>query len=107
KEYNDYYYQVLTRPPWADYTLEWKGKYYWGNIPSGAVSGGPGIYVGRYRRRRRYYVPGKVVPKHWAMFYGYNGKEYHVNRRYEVLVKKDRKISHYDLTNVKYDFTKA
>ncbi|PIK56663.1 putative natterin-3-like [Apostichopus japonicus] len=61
----------------------------------------------RYKRSGRYYLPGKVIPKHWSMFYGYNGKEYQVRWPYEVLVKKTRKILHYELTNVEYDFSQA
>lgn len=106
RENNDYYYQVLTSPPWALYKLQWKGSYSKGSVPSGAVSVGSGVYVGRYKRGSGK-IPGKVVKKHNTFFYGYNGKEIDERKNYEVLVATSRYISYYELTDVQYDLTKA
>ncbi|XP_071819980.1 natterin-3-like [Apostichopus japonicus] len=106
KENSDYYYSVLVAPPWALYTFQWKTGYDKGNVPSGAVRVDSGIYVGRHKRDG-YYIPGKVVSKHKALFYGYNGKEYDVRKNYDVLVKVPRGVKKYELYDVTYDLANA
>ncbi|WP_187787878.1 DM9 repeat-containing protein [Salmonella sp. S146_54837] len=106
KEYVDTYYYVLTSPPWATYTLEWKRSFSKGYVPSLAVRIGSGTYVGRYKREGKY-IPGKVVTKLKALFYGYSGKEYDVRKGYEVLVMNHRRVTSYKLKNVVYDYSRA
>ncbi|KAJ8019529.1 Natterin-3 [Holothuria leucospilota] len=106
KEYSESYYSVLIHPPWATYTLHWETGHSKGSVPSGAVRVGSGIYVGRYKRDGEY-IPGKIVSKHKALFYGYKGKEYDVRKGYESLVMTPRPISYYEIYDVIYDLESA
>lgn len=97
-------YFVLTVPPWEEYTLAWSStEYESGNVPGNAVRVAFGIYVGRYNSNS-YTIPGKIVQRHNAFFYGHKGQEYQPSS-YEVLLKTTRSVDHYKLYNVVYDLT--
>ncbi|KAJ8027326.1 Natterin-1 [Holothuria leucospilota] len=101
KELNVSTYEVLTSPPWEDYTLAWTDDDYTnGALPGNAVSTDTGFYVGRYNKDGRY-IPGKIVVSLGVLYYGYAGRE-HSTENYEVLVKTSRSVDHYELYNVKY-----
>lgn len=107
REYSLSYFDVLTAPSWADYELAWsESTHSWGNLPDGAVSAGPGIYVGRYEQTGRYLL-GKVNYDEWAFFYTEDGKEYFKSINYEVLTSKSRPIAQYEILNIVYDLSKA
>lgn len=107
KEHDDDYYDVLTSPPWLEYSYSWSTRTYsYGAIPSGAVHVYSDMYVGRYMYGG-YYIPGKLGTNDGYFYFGYNGVEHIRNTGYEVLIRKDRPISYYYLFDVSYDFSSA
>ncbi|KAJ8027000.1 Natterin-4 [Holothuria leucospilota] len=108
REYSLSYFEVLTAPSWADYELTWsESTHSWGYLPDGAVSAGPGIYVGRYEQLFGGYLLGQVNYDELGFFYTEDGKEYSKKINYEVLTIMSRPIAQYEILNIVYDLSKA
>lgn len=94
-------YEVLTSPPWEEYTLEWSDRMYGnGDVPENAVPADSGVFVGRLKWNG-HFIPGKIVQKTNAFYYGYDGVEYRSDD-YMVLLKETLSVDHYELHNVEY-----
>lgn len=100
-------FYVLTQPPEADYYLEWgDARCIWGSLPANGVKSCLNRYVGRNGPSRDRRI-GTASSTKAAFFYTIDGVEHWRKCGFQILLKYQREIVRYEVSNVVYDFSQA